>query len=207
MIHPNTELKFINDIVGYGVFATSDIPEGTIIYVKDSLEISISQLQYQLETKEMQEVIEKFSYIDENGNRIISWDFAKYVNHCCNCNTISTGYGFEIAIRDIAAGEQITDEYGLFNIEQEMELVCCEQCCRKKLTPQDFDLYYQNWDEKIKPSLNKIFSVDQPLAAYLEENTRKEVEMYLNNPDKYKSVYTLKYHKEHKLNGQKKVMV
>lgn len=206
MIHPNTELKYINDMVGYGVFATSHIPEGTIIYIKDSLEITISQLDFQLHTKEMQEVIDKYSYIDENGSRIISWDFAKYVNHCCNCNTITTGYGFEIAIRDIAAGEQITDEYGLFNIEYEMDLMCSEHCCRKKLTLQDFDLYHKDWDEKVKPALNKVFSVEQPLGDFLDKNTRKELEMYLKNPKKYKSVYALKYHKEYKSNGHKKAL-
>ncbi len=39
MIHSKTELKFINDLVGYGVFATETIPEGTIVYVKDSLKL------------------------------------------------------------------------------------------------------------------------------------------------------------------------
>jgi hypothetical protein len=207
MIHPNTELKFINEEVGYGVFATTDIPEGTIVYVKDSLEISISQTEFSLHNPEMQEVIEKFSYIDESGSRIISWDFAKYVNHCCNCNTMSTGYGFEIALRDIAAGEQITDEYGLFNMDHDMNLSCNEQCCRKKITPDDFDLHYKTWDEKIKLSLKKIFSVNQPLLAFVDEKTRNDVEKYIKDPKKYKSVYSLKYRKEAKLNGHKQVPV
>lgn len=42
MIHPKTELRYINDTVGYGVFATDRIPKGTIVYVKDSLEITVS---------------------------------------------------------------------------------------------------------------------------------------------------------------------
>ena len=117
MIHPNTELKLINEHIGYGVFATADIPEGTIVYVKDSLELIVSPTDYLMHSEAMKDVIEKYSYIDEKGNRIISWDFAKYVNHCCNCNTISTGYGFEMAIRDIQKGEQITDEYGIFNLD------------------------------------------------------------------------------------------
>ena len=118
MIHPKTELRFLNDTVGYGVFATDFIPEGTIVYVKDSLELIISPTDYLIHTHEMQEVIDKYSYIDVLGNMIVSWDFAKYVNHCCNCNTISTGYGFEIAIRNIIKCEQITDEYGIFNLDQ-----------------------------------------------------------------------------------------
>lgn len=207
MIHPNTELKFVNDLVGYGVFATKNIPEGTIVYIKDSLEISVSPTEYLLHNKEMREVINKYSYIDENGHRIISWDFAKYVNHCCNCNTISTGYGFEIAIRDIAAGEQITDEYGIFNIEEEMNLVCNEDCCRKKLTPSDFDLHYQSWDEKIKVSLKKVFDIEQPLIPFIPDETKSELKNYVKDQKEYKSVYSLKYHKQAKLNGYKPLAV
>jgi hypothetical protein len=193
MIHPKTELKFISENVGYGVFATELIPEGAITYVKDSLELVVSPTDYLLHSKEMQDTIEKYSYIDEGGNRIISWDFAKYVNHCCNCNTISTGYGFEIAIRDIQAGEQITDEYGIFNLEYEMELVCGQFGCRKTIRPSDFETYYKEWDEKIKRSIVKLFEVDQPLLPLLEEKTRRELDEYFVSPNRYKSVYSLRY--------------
>lgn len=192
MIHPKTELRFINDQVGYGVFATSFIPEGTIVYVKDSLELIISPTDYLMQTKEMREVVDKYSYIDEGGNRIVSWDFAKYVNHCCNCNTISTGYGFEMAIRDILQGEQITDEYGIFNIEEEMVLVCGESNCRKRIAPDDFDNYYQSWDEKIRKSIDKLFDVEQPLMPFIDENTRAELDTFFSDSSLYKSVYNLK---------------
>ncbi len=193
MIHPNTELKLINDQVGYGVFATADIPEGTIVYVKDSLELTISPTDYLVHSEEMKEVIEKYSYRDEKGNYVISWDFAKYVNHCCNCNSISTGYGFEIAIRDIKKGEQITDEYGIFNLTQPMNLVCGEQNCRKLIQPSDFDTYYKDWDDKIKKSITKLFDVTQPLIPFLEKSTREELDQLFVDPDSYKSVYALRY--------------
>lgn len=193
MIHPNTELKLIDEHVGYGVFATADIPEGTIVYVKDSLELSISPTDYLMHTEEMKEVIEKYSYIDESGNRIISWDFAKYVNHCCNCNSISTGYGFEIAIREIKKGEQITDEYGIFNLVRPMTLVCGEQHCRKEIKPTDFDNYYKDWDRKIQKSIIKLFDLEQPLMPFIDEKTRGDLDELFRNPDSYKSVYALRY--------------
>lgn len=193
MIHPNTELRFIGDEVGYGVFATAFIPEGTIVYVKDSLELVISPTEYLMHDQPMRDVIEKYSYIDEKGNRIISWDFAKYVNHCCNSNTISTGYGFEMAIRDIEKGEQITDEYGIFNLEQEMTLVCGSKNCRKVISPNDFDTYYKTWDQKIKASIPQLFEVDQPLMPFIDQNTRSEIDEFFAAPEKYKSVYALKY--------------
>ncbi len=193
MIHPKTELKLINDQVGYGVFATDFIPEGTIVYVKDSLEQIITPTTYLLHTSEMREVIDKYSYMDESGNRIVSWDFAKYVNHCCNCNTISTGYGFEMAIRDIQKGEQITDEYGIFNLDKEMELVCGESNCRKRVGPDDFDSHYKEWDEKIMSSIGKLFDVEQPLLPLIDEAVQSELDNFFKNPESYKSVYALKY--------------
>ncbi len=193
MIHPKTTLRYINDTVGYGVFATEFIPEGSITYVKDSLETVVSPTDYLMHNQEMQDMIEKYSYTDENGNRIVSWDFAKYVNHCCNCNTISTGYGFEIAIRDIQPGEQITDEYGIFNLEKEMELVCGSKGCRKRIKPDDFDHYYKEWDQKIKKSISKLFVVEQPLLPIIDADTRQELDQFFNNPELYKSVYHLKF--------------
>ncbi len=193
MIHPDTELRFVNEEIGYGVFAKKLIPIGTITYVKDSLEIQIAPTDFLLFSSEMQTYIEKYSYIDEQGVRIISWDFAKYVNHCCKCNTISTGYGFEMAIRDIFPGEHITDEYGLFNISRPFPLSCGNSDCRKVVAPEDVDHYYQEWDEKIKYALVKLFDVDQPLLPLIDEITRKQLDAFFINPDSYKSVYALKY--------------
>jgi len=192
MIHPNSELRFINPQVGYGVFATAFIPEGTIVYIKDSLEIEVSPQDYNNHSQEMQEQIEKYSYIDERGYRIISWDFAKYVNHCCNCNTMSTGYGFEIAIRDIFPNEQITDEYGIFNLECPIPLICKENNCRKEVKPGDFDLYYPIWDEKIKKSLERFYFVDQPLMGFVDHETQHSLLEYKLDPFKYRSVYNLR---------------
>lgn len=193
MIHPNTELKLVSPTIGYGVFATTDIKIGTIVYVKDSLEHTISPTDFLMHNVEMQAVIEKYSYIDQNGNRIVSWDFAKYVNHCCNCNTISTGYGFEIAIRDIQKGEQITDEYGIFNLESEMPIACGAANCRKTLFPSDFDRYYAQWDEKIKAAIPFLFEVDQPLMSFVEPSVRAELDELFTRPETYKSVYYLKH--------------
>lgn len=193
MIHPHTELRLINDAVGYGVFATQFIPKGTIVYVKDSMEIEISPTQYLLYQPEMQESIEKYSYIDERGYRIISWDFGKYVNHCCNCNSISTGYGFEIAIRDIQAGEQITDEYGIFNLQEEMVLQCGFEGCRKKIKPSDFDDYYHEWDEKILGALPSLHEVEQALMPFLDVQTIERLDDYVKDPASYRSVYHLRF--------------
>lgn len=200
MIHPDTELRFINPQVGYGVFASAFIPKGTIVYIKDSLEIEISQNDFKKCIPELRDKIERYSYIDEKGYRIVSWDIAKYVNHCCECNTISTGYGFEIAIKDILPGEQITDEYAIFNLESPITLFCDKTNCRKVVSPLDFDLYYKKWDKQIKEALIESPNVDQPLINLLDKQTLQELNRFLKNPKFYKSVYSLKYNKKITMN-------
>ncbi|MCB0515757.1 MAG: SET domain-containing protein [Chitinophagales bacterium] len=196
MIHPKTCLKYINNEVGYGVFATEFIPRGTITYVKDALEIEISPKDYQQHTTEMQAVIEKYSYIDEKGYRILSWDFSKYINHCCNCNSMSTGYGFEIAIRDIFPGEEITDEYGIFNLVESIPLQCNQQNCRKYVHPNDFDALYAQWDKWLVNALACFQQVEQPLLPLMDAPTQSELSNYLNQQAAYKSVYALRFKKQ-----------
>lgn len=199
MIHPHTEIKYINDQIGFGVFATAFIPKGTIVYAKDLYEVEVSADEYRRLHPMLQQTIEKYSYIDENGKRIVSWDTAKYVNHCCHSNTISTGYGFEIARRDIYPGEEITDDYGLFNLEYTMELNCTRQGCRGMVEAADLDRYYPKWDKEIKGLLKLIVDIEQPLWPILSEDTLKQLQKFLNgNESSYISVHKLRYKNEEK---------
>lgn len=192
MIHPDSELRRVNPEVGYGVFATKFIPKGTIVYIKDQLELVFSTTDPRLSDPVYKDLIEKYSYTEPNGQLILSWDIAKYVNHCCNCNIISTGYGFEIALRDIHPGEEITDEYGLFNPDFEMDLHCEKEGCRKKLSPQDIDHHYKEWDTKIISALGEFKKVSQPLLKYMDTETRKRLTEFLDTGKNYISVMTLK---------------
>ena len=195
MIHPNTELKFVSDEIGYGVFTTAPIKRGTIVYVKDSLEIELTPRQFNRLDEFHRSIADKYSYIDHRGVRIISWDHAKYVNHRCDCNTISTGYGFEIALRDIDAGEEITDEYGLFNIPFAMPVHCGCSDCRKKLMPTDIDHYHERWDGWVQEALQCLSQIEQPLWDLLDAETQEEVQAYLQGRRPYRSVATLKWEK------------
>jgi len=203
MIHPHTCLRYIDDVIGYGVFATEFLPKGTIVYVKDELEIELSPEQYQVLPLTFRQTVDKYSFIDEKGYRIVSWDFAKYVNHCCNCNTMSTGYGFEIAIRDIQPGEEITDEYGLFNMESEMFVNCNNENCRGCVRPSDLDNYGDDWDQKVAEALRHLNRVEQPLWPVLGPETRNELEALQKDPGRYRSVRQLKWDGAlHKWNGK-----
>ncbi len=193
MIHPDTELCKVNDLIGYGVFASRDIPAGTIVYVKDALEIVITPEQYIALETPYKRVADRYSYIDNQGSYIISWDIAKYVNHCCTPNTISTGYGFEIAVRDIARGEEITDEYGMFNLTEPMQCFCGSSQCRKFVSPDDWKQCASNWNRIAKAALAKIKDVDQPLYDLIDEETKSSLAVYLASFQPYRDIRGLIY--------------
>lgn len=193
MIHPATELRFVSPEIGYGVFATEFIPRGTIVYARDLLEITVTPAAYLALDEFHRAVVDKYSYIDELGSRIVSWDHAKYVNHRCECNSMSTGYGFEIAIVDIAAGDEITDEYGLFNLDQEFPVTCGCAGCRGVLRPDDPDRYAPVWDRKVKRALARLAEVPQPLWGVVDHATQQQVGDYLAGRSPYRSVATLRY--------------
>jgi hypothetical protein len=201
MIHPHCELRQVSPSIGYGIFAVKFIPKGTIVYIKDELEIIIKPNDKRLNNPLYKDIIEKYSYTEPNGNLVLSWDIAKFVNHCCNCNIMSTGYGFEIAIRDIQPGEEVTDEYGLFNSGWEMDLECSKPGCRKKLTPKDIDIHYAEWDNTIINAFTHFNQVNQPLLPYMDAAVYEKLKKYLDTGKDYISVKTLKCEKARSING------
>lgn len=192
MIHPDTEVRFISPYVGYGVFATAAIAKGTILYVKDQLEIEIQPNDPLLRHPLYREVIAKYSYAEPSGVRVISWDQAKFVNHSCNPNSLSTGYGFEIAIRDIAAGEEITDDYGVFMGGEQMPCCCGQITCRKVVSEKDYDLLTDQWDASIQQALTQVRQVAQPLWKLLDSRLRQQLETYLESGQGYQSIQSLR---------------
>jgi len=192
MIHPDTELRRVNEIIGYGVFARRFIPRGTIVYVKDSLEIEVTPAQFEAMDPQLQTIVNWFSYIDETGSRIVSWDIAKYVNHNCRANTISTGYGFEIAIRDIAPGEEITDEYGIFNLPEALQCRCGADNCRGVISQNDWDVYGRAWDKYVRDALKYLPQVAQPLMKFIDTRVYHDLMRYLNSRRHYRSLRCLR---------------
>jgi hypothetical protein len=192
MIHPDTELRKVNDMIGYGVFARRPIPKGTILYVKDLLEIEVRPEQFAAMDPQYQAVVNWFSYIDEYGCRIVSWDIAKYVNHHCDSNSISTGYGFEIATRDIAADEEITDEYGIFNLPEPLQCSCSSVNCRGTIANDDWDIYGHIWDKRAKDALKCYARIPQPLMKYIDIKGYGDLMQYHHNRRNYRSLLRLR---------------
>ena len=116
MIHPKTELKFISEQIGYGVVATEFIPAGTITWALDDLDREFTPSKIKKMNSLYQEILETYCYRNNKGNFVLCWDYGRFVNHSFKSNCMSTAYDFEIAIRDIQPGEELTDDYGYLNV-------------------------------------------------------------------------------------------
>ena len=175
MIHPLTELKFISNEIGYGVVAREFIPKGTITWVLDKLDREFSPLEIQTMEPIYQEILDFYTFRNNNGNYVLCWDNGRYVNHSFNSKCLTTAYDFEIAIRDILPGEQLTDDYGYLNIPYPFRGVD-EGTRRKIVYPDDLVKYHKVWDKKIEKAFPLITKVNQPLRTLISDEKWKEIE-------------------------------
>ena len=190
MIYPLTELKFINKTVGHGLVATEFIPAGTITWVLDKLDREFTQNDFEKLDPIYQDILETYSFRNNKGNLILCWDNGRFINHSFNSNCLTTAYDFEIAIRDIQKGEQLTDDYGYLNITSPFRGVD-EGTKRKVVYPDDLLNYHKVWDKKLRAVMPAISKVKQPLKMLISNqrweemveiaNGKKEMESILSN--------------------------
>ncbi len=163
MIHPNTELKFVNQKIGFGVFATEFIPKGTITWALDKLDQVIKPETVAKMASIYKENVEKYAYIDPKGDYVLCWDLGRYMNHSCNPTTRGIGYSFDLAVRDIYPGDELTCDYGHLNLTFDFECGCGSFNCRGIVKPSDILHYGQAWDAQYAEAFALINKVNQSL--------------------------------------------
>ena len=187
MIHPKTELRFISKEVGYGVFATDFIPAGTITWVMDKLDREFRPEEFFAMDILYQNIIDTYTFRNNIGNYVLCWDHGRFVNHSFNSNCLTTAYDFEIAIRDILPGEQLTDDYGYLNIKDPFTAVD-EGTERKIVYPDDLVRYYKVWDEKILKVFGKINAYEQPLRVLIKDELWDKVQKIIAGKQQIDSI-------------------
>lgn len=174
MIHPHTRLQLINEEIGYGVVATQLIPAGTITWVLDKLDREFTPKQFAKMEPLYQNILDTYTFRNRQGKMILCWDHGRYVNHSFNSNCLTTAYDFEIAIRDIHPGEELTDDYGYLNITKPFR-AADEGTKRKTVYPDDLKRYSKVWDAKIEKVFHKITKLDQPLRPILQDKVWQRI--------------------------------
>lgn len=195
MIHPKTELKHISNEVGYGVVATDFIPAGTITWVLDKLDREFSPLEFQSMEPIYQDILDTYTFRNNKGNFVLCWDNGRYVNHSFNSNCLTTAYDFEISIRDIHPGEQLTDDYGYLNITSPFKGVN-EGTKRKVVYPNDLIKYHKIWDKKLLKVFGMIISNEQPLKSLIEDELWNKIHLISEGKEQMDSILSNYYNQE-----------
>lgn len=128
---------------GFGAFARSDIPAGTLLVVYGGRVISLDEfesLSIEMQNYPYQVEEELFLGPAHAGDIGVGERF----NHSCSPNAGFRGAIHVVALRDIKAGEQVTIDYATcVSAEHEafrMECVCGSPECRKVVTGEDWML-------------------------------------------------------------------
>lgn len=187
MIHPDTEVRYIDKETGYGVVATSFIPKGTITWVHDDLDRIYTQEEASKLNLLMKQHLETYCYTNHKGQKVLCWDIAKYVNHSFSPSCFSTAYDFEIAIRDILPGEQLTNDYGYLNLDTPFTPVD-EGGIRKTVFPDDILTYHEQWDELLRMNIPCVFDQMQPLLPLIPVTVWEEFSELRSDPSKMRSI-------------------
>ena len=134
-----------------------------------------------------QNILDTYTFRNNNGNFVLCWDNGRFVNHSFNSNCLTTAYDFEIAIRDIHPGEQLTDDYGYLNIAQPFRGIN-EGTRRKTVYPDDLLKYYKVWDKKLLKVFDKIPNLKQPLRTLITEELWNEIGNVANKSTEMQSI-------------------
>lgn len=175
MIHPDTEIRFISKEIGYGVVATKLIPKGTITWVLDALDREFTPSQIARLDSVFQDILYTYTFRNNVGNFVLCWDHGRYVNHSFKSNCMSTAYDFEIAIRDIHPGEQLTDDYGYLNVTEPF-FALDEGTDRKAVYPDDILTFGGDWDALLSKEFRYIIEVEQKMKHLLSSAMWDKVE-------------------------------
>lgn len=191
MMHPDTTTGYIGAEKGIGIVATKPLPVGTIVYVYDSMEIVVRPDDPRMKNPLYSKMFDHFSFTDKHGNLVVPWDHGRYMNHCCNPNTLSMSNGCNIVIRDVAVGEELTEDYGLWRLRNPIPLVCNHSNCRKVVGIADNPLIAERCDMLIKQAILKWRDVPQAMFSMINNETINELDTFLKTGTGYQSVSAL----------------
>lgn len=169
MIHPHTELRYKNADVGHGVFATRAIPAGTIVWTLCALDQRFTPAQRAAVAPASRELLDLYAYVDAAGDFILCWDHGRYVNHSCQPAMVGVGPEMEVAVRDLAPGDELTCDYGSLNLLAPLACRCGAAGCRGEIGGSDLLRIADELDRAAALALPKVGQVPQPLMPFVRD--------------------------------------
>lgn len=169
MIHPHTRLVAIDSVVGNGVVATRRIPRGTITWVLDELDRPLTGTEMNAMPSCYDKLIDLWTFHDGRGHRVLCWDTGRNLNHSCEPNCGGSEFWFEVALRDIEPGEQLTNDYATLYMRPSEDFACrCgSPLCRGAASHEQVPLVVAAIQKQLQLALSELTMVPQPLSGLL----------------------------------------
>jgi SET domain-containing protein len=139
-VNPKVERR-ASTIGGFGLFATEPIAKGELICRDAGRVITVEEFHA------LPERHRRMCYFLDDHFLLCPFDFDNpsgewFLNHSCDANTGVTPDRSNVAMRDIAAGEELTYDYATTECEEDWELErpcnCGSSICRGRVTGNDW---------------------------------------------------------------------
>jgi SET domain-containing protein len=105
-------------IAGVGLFSAIDLPAQHVIWeYSDGVDWRIAPSELMLFPEPFQSRLRHYLYQEDSGLYVLCGDNAKYMNHSDEPNCDDTGGEYTVTRRAIHAGEELTCDYRLFDLE------------------------------------------------------------------------------------------
>jgi SET domain-containing protein len=156
---------------GKGLFSRELMPKGTAVFIECLACSKITKTGFQLLPEDDKNFILKYGYAKADGSYLVPCDEIIYLNHSCKANTLDSGHGFDIVVRDIAKGEEATYDYRLFHDSDDLSFQClCREnvCCGTvRCVHPPLEELARFWSRRVDSALKCISNVSQPLGKKL----------------------------------------
>lgn len=107
-----------SSIAGVGLFAATDLPANAVIWeYAEGVDWKITPSELILFPEPFQSRLRHYLYQEDSGVYVLCGDNAKYMNHSDHPNCDDTGGEYTVTTRAIKAGEELTCDYRLFDLE------------------------------------------------------------------------------------------
>ena len=105
-------------IAGVGLFAATDLPAHHVIWeYAEGVDWRIAPSELMLFPEPFQSRLRHYLYQEDSGLYVLCGDNAKFMNHADEPNCDDTGGEFTVTRHAIRAGEELTCDYRLFDLE------------------------------------------------------------------------------------------
>ena len=150
---------------------------------------------YDIESLDMvyQKILNKYTFRNSIGDFVLCWDHSRFVNHSFHPNCMTTPYDYELAVRDISPGEELTNDYGTLNVTEPFYCLPERRTKRRIVFPDDLAHYYKKWDRQLLSAYKQFNNVEQPLAQFLPPDILEKSRSISNGKCEMDSIITCYY--------------